>query len=34
MAVQQQLENMKSGSCFGSTITNDARCTYKIKTMI
>jgi chemotaxis receptor (MCP) glutamine deamidase CheD len=34
VAVQKQLENMKSGSCFGSTITDDEKCTCKIKTMI
>jgi len=34
MVVQKQLENVKSVSCLGSTITNDARCKYKNKTMI
>jgi chemotaxis receptor (MCP) glutamine deamidase CheD len=34
MAVQKQLENMIYGSCFGSTITDDEKCTCKIKTTI
>jgi len=34
MVIQKQLENVKSINCLGSTITKDARCTYKSKTMI
>jgi hypothetical protein len=34
MVVQKQQENVESGKCLGSTLTNDAGYTCKIKTMI
>jgi hypothetical protein len=34
MIDQKQLDNVQSFSCFGSVVTNDARCTGAIKSRI
>jgi len=34
MTDQKQLENVEYFSCLGSMITNDARCTWEIKSRI